>query len=93
MGAQAAAACRGPAAGIVPSDAYCDAALQWAAITLIIVGTAEYVGAAAWIAMQRLTGNIIGGYLGYAGQRDSSTPSSALCVCWQYSRPKGLDCL
>ena len=42
---------------------------QWAAITLIIVGTAEYVGAAAWIAMQRLAGNIIGGYLGYAGQQ------------------------
>jgi len=58
-------------------------ASQWAAITLIIVGTAEYVGAAAWIAIQRLTGNIIGGYLGYAGQQSITAHMS---FCYWYRR-------
>jgi len=54
---------------------------QWAAITLIIVGTAEYVGAAAWIAIQRLTGNIIGGYLGYAGSQSTAHERECAVGC------------
>ena len=55
---------------------------QWAAITLIIVGTAEYVGAAAWIAVQRLAGNIIGGYLGYAGKgQDPPCQTARTIMC------------
>jgi hypothetical protein len=40
---------------------------QWAAVTLVIVGSPEVVGAAAWLGVQRFMGNIVGGFLAYAG--------------------------
>ena len=49
-----------------PADAdLCPA--QWAAVTLIIVGSPELVGAAAWLGVQRFMGNVAGGFLAYAG--------------------------
>ena len=41
--------------------------LQWAAITLVLVGTADYVGAVAWLALERLAATLVGGVLGYVG--------------------------
>ena len=48
-------------------------AAQWAALTLLIVGAPEYVGAAAWVAIQRIAGNIVGGYIGYGGDSPLGT--------------------
>lgn len=33
----------------------------WAAVTLIVVSAPEFVGATAWLCIQRLLGNIMGG--------------------------------
>lgn len=33
----------------------------WAAVTLIVVSAPEFVGATAWLCVQRLLGNILGG--------------------------------
>ena len=49
-----------------PSDADTCVA-QWAAVTLVIVGSMELVGATAWLGVQRFMGNVAGGFLGYAG--------------------------
>lgn len=41
--------------------------MQWAAVTLVIVGTADYVGAVAWVAVERIAATIVGGLLGSVG--------------------------
>ncbi len=39
----------------------CTYAVQWAAVTLIVVSAPEFVGATAWLCIQRLMGNVVGG--------------------------------